>query len=118
MKQSVKEKSIVQIATDLFGRNVNISFNQDKTFACFTVLKKPDMNNPVNALEFGVYSIKEQSLVYREQKYNASVEWFNKTNLVVKSRPGVKSLDTEQDKAMREYYINVNTLEITLKKPN
>jgi hypothetical protein len=118
MKQSVNDQSMEQVAIDLFGKNVNVSFNQNKTFACFTLSKKPNMDNPVNALDFGIFNVQKHTLVYREQKYNAHVNWFNNSYVVVKSRPGVKSLDPEQDKAMRVYYINVETLKVTANKPN
>lgn len=118
IKQTTDEKSIEQIAQDVFGKNVNIKYNTEKTFAIFVTEKKPDMENPVNALEFGIFNMEKKALVYREQKYNARVGWYNNTHVVVNSRPGVKSLNPEEDKLMREYYINTQTLEKTSEQPN
>jgi len=117
-KKNTVQTSIDDLAKELFGEGVRIEHNSDNSVALFTVSQETDLTMPGNALEFGIYDVNNKKLLYREQKYNAKVSWYNDKYIKVKSKPGVKSLDPEVDKKMRGYYINVLTLEKTTEEPN
>ncbi|TRX71127.1 hypothetical protein [Carboxylicivirga sp. M1479] len=119
--QSIKNNSdvndIQEIAKGYFGEGVVVEFNDNKSFALFSLTNKKDNKMPVNALSFGIYNVDKQELVYKEQKNDAKVKWVDNENLEVRARPGVSSVDQSVNDRMKHYYINVRTLQTTT-KPN
>ncbi|WP_430812626.1 MULTISPECIES: hypothetical protein [unclassified Carboxylicivirga] len=110
-KKTMIDRNLHKAIEAHFEGAVNTTPNSTGSFVVVTQAKEPSMEVPVNALKFAIYDAQKQKIVYVEQKYNAQVSWYNNETLFVKSRPGVKSNDAETDRAMREYYINVKTLE-------
>ncbi len=109
---------IESVARQKFGQSATIIYNSNRTHALVYTVHEPDMKNPVNALNYGIYQLDKSLLVYSEQKYNASVEWFNSQFILIKSSPGVQSTDEAVNQRMSQYYIEVNTQKKYTELPN
>jgi len=118
IKQTTDESKLDKVIEEHFDGNVTLVPNSSETFVIISQTNKPSMQVPVNALKFGVYDVQKETLVYSEQKYNATVVWYNDEYILIKSRPGMKSTDVDTDRAMKQYYINVKTLKKFTHLPN
>lgn len=101
----------------IFGDNVKIAFNSSRSHALCQIKEERTLSKPGNALDFGVMDLSGNRMVYREQKYNANVNWVNDSVIHVRSLPGVRSKDTQTNMEMMNYYINVKSLVKTSEYP-
>ncbi|MBI9062411.1 MAG: hypothetical protein JEZ14_10525 [Marinilabiliaceae bacterium] len=112
--KSVKKNSTVsvdELIQEHFEGKAQVHYNESKSFALCWSSYKGTLLKPGNSLDYGIIDVSAKKMVYREQKYNATVEWVNDTIVKVKSNPGVRSKDEQINRAMALYYINVRTLE-------
>ena len=110
-KRVIDLTGVQKEAQEVYGKMVEVSFNNSKSHALWMKKSETDMLNPGNALEFGIYNVEEKKLIYKEEKYNAKVSWLNDTIVMVKSKPGVQSKDMNVNREMALYYINIKNME-------
>jgi hypothetical protein len=111
---SLKHNEVVSIeflARKAFGENTIIIYNENGLHALCYTQRKTDRLNPGNALDYGLMDLKTGKILFREQKYHATVRWMDNQTLIVESESGVQSMDNTENNQMAVYYIDVLTLQ-------
>ncbi|WP_439185598.1 hypothetical protein [Carboxylicivirga taeanensis] len=114
----VSTSGIESIAKERYGEAATIVYNVDSTYALVYEGHVPDMKIPVNALNYGIYDVKQSLLIYSEKKYNATVKWVDERYVEVHSSPGVQAKDELINQQMGHYFIDVYTQRKYLQLPN
>ncbi|GEM_PF-6415136 len=83
-KKVIQDNTLKRIAIENFGNNMEIIYNEARTHALVFSKNEPSARVPANALEFGIYDMDKKRLTYREQKYNATVAWFDDSHLIIR----------------------------------
>lgn len=92
-----------------FGKGCQVIFNSSKDYAI--IISDQKSAEPIAPMDYAIYNVKTDKIIFEEQKRGGSVEWKNNDYIIVKSKPEVQSIQPEQNKRMSVYYINVKTLE-------
>ena len=85
---SSPKKTYQQIAQKKFGEKVEFKLNPNKSYAlCKKVIPKPVLN-PNQLIEFFVYDIQQEEIIYENKIANAKISWHNNTQLLIIKQKG------------------------------
>jgi len=116
VKQS-GEISFESFIKESFSEQAIIVPNSGGNFALCYTMQKGTLLQPGNQLEYVIVDVSDRKILFREQKFNAAVEWFNADYIKVKSSPEVQSKSEDVNRQMKLYYVNVKTLKKTTDQP-
>ncbi|WP_338790614.1 hypothetical protein [Bernardetia sp. MNP-M8] len=63
--------------------------NEDKTFSLCKVIKEGTTMQPRNSIQFAVYDMKTNEMVYEGGVDGGSVEWYDSQRLEIYQQPGI-----------------------------
>jgi len=85
---SSPKKTYQQIAQKKFGEKGEYKLNPNKSYAlCKKVIPKPVLN-PNQLIEFFVYDIQQEEIIYENKIANAKISWHNNTQLLIIKQKG------------------------------
>ena len=92
------KKTYQQIAEEKLGEKVEYKLNPDKTYVlCRTVIPEPKLN-PNQLIEFFVYDIQQQKIIFEDKIANAKIAWYNNTQLLIIIQKGYITNPTDTGK--------------------
>lgn len=92
------KKTYQQIAQKKFGDKVDFKLNSDGSYAlCKKIIPEPKLN-PNQPIEFFVYDIKKEEIIYENKIANAKISWHNNTQLLITKQKGYITGPTDTGK--------------------
>lgn len=92
-------KSYEQIAVKKFGEKVEYKLNSDKTYAlCEKMILEP-LQNPNQLIEFFVFDIQKEEIVYSDKIANIKISWYNNAQLLITRQKGYIADPTDSGKS-------------------
>lgn len=92
------KKTYQQIAQEKFGEKVECKLNPDMSYAlCKKVIPEPKLN-PNQLIEFFVYDIKQEEIIFEDKMANAKISWHNNTQLLIIRQKGYITNPTDTGK--------------------
>ncbi len=76
-------------AKDKFNKDYNISYNEDKTYAICVKQVKITPSLPSPPLNFFIYDIKNEKILYQSNLANGRVAWKNNEQVEIETIPGI-----------------------------
>ena len=98
-QETLKEKKVyLEIALEKFGEKVEYKLNLDKSYVlCKKMLPVPVLN-PNQLIEFFVYDIQQNKIIYEAKIANAKISWYNNTQLLITKQKGYITTPTDTGK--------------------
>jgi len=87
-----------QIAQKKFGEKVEYKLNPNKSYAlCKKMIPEPILN-PNQLIEFFIYDIQKEEIIYEDKIANAKISWHNNTQLLITKQKGYITNPTDTGK--------------------
>jgi hypothetical protein len=98
-QETLKEKKIyLEIALEKFGEKVEYKLSPNKSYVlCKKMLPVPVLN-PNQLIEFFVYDIQQDKIIYEDKIANVKISWHNNTQLVITRQKGYITTPTDTGK--------------------
>jgi hypothetical protein len=88
-----------QVAEKKMGKNIDYRLNADKSCVlCEKIIAEPNLN-PNQLVEFLVYNIEEEKIIYMEKIANVKISWHNNTQLLITKQKGYITNPTDTGKS-------------------
>lgn len=95
---TIQKKTLQQIAEKKFGEKVEYKLNSDKTYVLCQKIMPELLRNPNQLLEFFVYDIQHEEIIYEDTIANAKISWYNNTKLKITKQKGYTTHSTDTGK--------------------
>ncbi|MGD9899150.1 MAG: hypothetical protein AB7T22_08485 [Calditrichaceae bacterium] len=105
--QQPADETYKQLAIQKYQNKITYSFNSDTTLVICARQEKPTSQRPFSNVQFFVYDLINESVVYEDQLPMGSVRWFDKDQLELNTIPGIVS--GAEDNGARVYIVNLKT---------
>ncbi|MFA9372244.1 MAG: hypothetical protein ACERIH_11095 [Labilibaculum antarcticum] len=83
-----QKKTYQQIAEKKFGEKVEYKLNPNKTYALCQKMTLDLLQNPNQLIEFFIYDIQKEEIIYEDKIANAKISWHNNTQLLIIKQKG------------------------------
>jgi len=91
-------KTYQQIAQQKLGDKVECELNSNMNYAlCKKVIPEPKLN-PNQLIEFFVYDIQNEEIIFEDKIPNAKIAWYNNTQLLITKQKGYITDHTDTGK--------------------
>ena len=99
LQESPNEKKTYQeIALEKFGEKIDCKLNSNRSYVlCKKMLPVPVLN-PNQLIEFFVYDIQQDKIIYENKIANAKINWHNNTQLLISKQKGYITSPTDTGK--------------------
>jgi len=105
------------LAKEKYNTNYSIKSNSDNTYFLVVKKVKKNLKLPDVDLDFFVFSVAKNKIVYKLKLEKGQVKWADSKHLSISLMPGIITKDENKNKDLKGYYFNVETLKKeTLKK--
>jgi hypothetical protein len=103
-KDVTKYKSAEKLATEKFGSGHKLIKNKSESFI-LCLKSEEKQNQPHTSVEYFVYDLDKEEIIFSETLLDAEVGWFDDHNLEIKINPETIS----DDNGVKMYLLNVIT---------
>ena len=93
------KKTYQQIAQEKFGEKVECKLNSNKSYALCKKKMTAPVLNPNQLLEFFVYDIQKEEIIYENKMSNVKIKWHNNTQLLITYQKGYITGPTDTGKS-------------------
>lgn len=112
-----QKESFQQIAEKNFGKNVDYKLNPNKNYVLCEKATSDLLRDPNQLIEFFVYDIQKEKIIYRDKISNAKLSWYNNTQLQIINQKGYTT--NSEDNGKWIYIFDLKTKKrVTLKNHN
>ena len=112
---TLQKKTFQQIAEKKFGEKVEYKLNPNKTYVLCQKMILDLLQDPNQVIEFFVYDIKKEEIIYVDKIANAKISWQGNTKLLMVKQKGYISNPTDTGKLTYVFDLR-SKKKITLKK--
>lgn len=103
-KEITKDKSAEKLAAEKFGSGYKLIKNKSESFILCLKLEEKQ-NQPHTSVEYFVYDLDKEEIIFSEKLLDAEVGWFDDHNLKLRIIPEIISDDND----IHTYLLNVFT---------
>jgi hypothetical protein len=94
-------------AATIFQKHSRIFYNSDSTYALCFAESKPTASLPEHQVEFFIYELQGDSIMYQSSIKDGSVSWFNKYQVIVSTIPGIVSSEAQRNERIYGFLYDV-----------
>jgi len=92
------KKTYQQIALKKFGEKVECKLNPNMSYALCKKLTPAPLLNSNQLIEFFVYDIQQDKIIYEDKIANVKISWYNNTQLLISKQKGYITHPTDTGK--------------------
>ena len=96
-----------KLAVDKYKDNITYRVNLTHSYVLCYKQSRPTSQNPFPPVQFFVYDLKNEKVLFEDSLANASIKWLNDYQIQVSTIPGIVTGDEEADKKLMGYIYDV-----------
>ncbi len=96
-----------KLAVDKYKDNITYRVNLTHRYVLCYKQSRPTSLNPFPSVQFFVYDLKQERVLFEESLPNGSIKWLNDDQIQVSTIPGIVTGDEEADKKLLGYIYDV-----------
>jgi len=96
---NTQKKTYQQVAEKKMGKNIDYGLNADKSYVMCKKMIPDRTLNPNQLIEFFIYDIQQEEIIYEDKIANAKISWHNNTQLLITKQKGYITNPTDTGKS-------------------
>lgn len=96
-----------KLAVDKYKDNITYQINLTHLYVLCHKQSRPTSRNPYPPVQFFVYGLKNEKVLFEDSLANGSVKWLNDYQIQVSTIPGIITGDEEANKKLRGYIYDI-----------
>lgn len=93
-------KTYLHLALKKYGEKFECKLNPDKSYALCKKIIPDSALNPNQLIEFFVYDIQQDKIIYEDKMANVKISWNNNTQLLISKQKGYVTHPTNTGKVL------------------